>query len=992
MSKPRKKIAILGGGVGAMTAAFALTSDKDWQQDYDITVYQMGWRLGGKGASGRRASAHQRIEEHGLHVWSGFYDNAIKQMKECLDELNKSGTGGVYGSFEDAFTPHNNIALGDYTDESWSMLPLRPEDNGATPGSDGVLLTPWQYFMELVRYLRGALDKMGGGEFAHAPHPAENISAHVQRHLTRRQGFANDLSSGNSLHWLDDFVQSLPRLPDAHFAADHEALAQLSREVHSSIKLNRKFIETPGHPDEATRLLYEVLDLGGAVLQGMVADKVYRYGFDVIDRYEISSWLSKHGARSETIDGPLVRAVYDYAFGFSHGVTDHAHRAIGAGVFLNGSLRLFFTYKGSIFFKMNAGMGDTIFTPYYKALVARGVKFKFFHKVQDLKLDTTAKYVQTIEMDVQATVAGASYAPFVSVKGLDCWPSEPDYTQLNEGEMLKAQKVNLESAWSDWKPVKQVPLERGVDFDEVVLGISIGALPYIAQELIDADPAWREMIERVKTTATQAMQVWLKKETAVLGWELGNSILTAYADDMNTWADMSDLKGVEDWPDGKEPGSIAYFCGPLPDPEEIPPFSDAGFPERAQAAVRENSRTWMDAHGALLWPTAFTSDGKLDTAELVEMDYGSSTDPWDMQYFRANVDPTERYVLSAPGSTTARLRADRSGFANLWLAGDWTYTGINAGCVEAAAMSGLRAAFGLRGERPDIIGEEVDPVPGGLGPKPSPEVPMAPVLKTLRAQNSPWPWSSLFGMAQTTGASVVVPFPRDVVQKLLPAGLELGEQTITGRDEHPVILLFARQRNVRPNQMPFGMNYSEFICAVPWVRHTDPSLQDLPPLIVPTKLYLDSLPPILLGIYGYGFPKERAAMHVDMDTYIIRDAQTDEEIISCSFERTGPKMRAHTLPHFNPVRAAYEMAMVTRNRIGHWQYSVYDFSLGQAELEPLNMEIRISSDSLGLPQGIIKSPDIQESTLGAFFLTSDATISNPLQSFQLLQMLKDRTQ
>lgn len=992
LAKSRKKVAILGGGVGAMTAAFALTSDKNWKQEYDVTVYQMGWRLGGKGASGRRASAGQRIEEHGLHVWSGFYDNAIKQMKECLDELSNAKIDGVFGSFEEAFTPHNNIALGDFADKNWSMLPMRPEFNDAVPGSDGVTLTPWQYFVEIASYLREALDKIGGGKLEHAPHPTQKVPAPVQKHLTQRQGFAIDAESGSAVHWLDDLARSLPNHPGAHTDDDHDALEKISREAHSSIKLNRIALNKQGPPDEALRLLYEVLDLGGAVLRGMISDGVYRHGFDVIDSYEISGWLAKHGAQNETIDGPMVRAVYDYAFGFSHGMTDRSDRAIAAGVFLSGSLRLFFTYKGAIFYKMNAGMGDTIFAPYFKALAQRGVKFKFFHKVQNLKLNAQAQGIQTIQIDRQATVHNGAYNPFVSVKGLDCWPSEPDYTQLKEGKELQARNIDLESSWSDWQPVEKLTLERGVDFDEVILGISLGALPYIAKELIDADPAWHEMIERVKTTATQAMQLWLKKDTSDLGWQNGNSILTAYANDMNTWADMSHLKGTEDWPDGEEPGSIAYFCGPLADPKEIPPFSDTGFPERAKADVRSSSRKWIETHGPLMWPNAFQADGSLNTDELVKMDYGQSQDPWDMQYFRANFDPAERYVLSAPGSTTARLRSDRSGFANLWLAGDWTYTGINAGCVEAAAMSGLRAASGLLGKRPSIIGEEVNPVPGGLGQTPSKDVPMAPVLKTIRAQNSQWPWSSVFGMAQTTGASVVVPFPRDVVQKLLPSGLELDKQDITKSDEHPVILLFARQRDVRPNQLPFGMNYCEFICAVPWVRHTDPSLQALPPLIVPTKLYLDSLPPILLGIYGYGFPKERAAMHVDMDTYIIRDAKTDEEIISCSFERTGPKTRAHALPFFDKVRDGYEMAMVTHNRLGQWQYSVYDFSLGQAELEPLKMEIRISSDRFGLPPGIIKTPDISTSSLGAFFLTSDATISNPLQSFQLLKQLRERTE
>ena len=44
----KRKIAVLGGGIGAITAAYAITQLPNWQDDYEITVYQMGWRLGGQ--------------------------------------------------------------------------------------------------------------------------------------------------------------------------------------------------------------------------------------------------------------------------------------------------------------------------------------------------------------------------------------------------------------------------------------------------------------------------------------------------------------------------------------------------------------------------------------------------------------------------------------------------------------------------------------------------------------------------------------------------------------------------------------------------------------------------------------------------------------------------------------------------------------------------------------------------------------------------------
>ena len=63
----------------------------------------------------------------------------------------------------------------------------------------------------------------------------------------------------------------------------------------------------------------------------------------------------------------------------------------------------------------------------------------------------------------------------------------------------------------------------------------------------------------------------------------------------------------------------------------------------------------------------------------------------------ANVDPSDRYVQSLPGTDRYRLRPDESGYDNLVLAGDWTDCGLNAGCIEAATLSGLQAANAVLG-------------------------------------------------------------------------------------------------------------------------------------------------------------------------------------------------------------------------------------------------------------------------------------------------------
>src|SRR5262245_1262310 len=102
----REKIVILGGGMAALTFAFELSGLKDLQSRYDITVFQPGHRLGGKGASGRNQRCFDRIEEHGLHLFYGFYDNAFSVLRRCYAELGRPA-GAPLATLEDAFKPHD---------------------------------------------------------------------------------------------------------------------------------------------------------------------------------------------------------------------------------------------------------------------------------------------------------------------------------------------------------------------------------------------------------------------------------------------------------------------------------------------------------------------------------------------------------------------------------------------------------------------------------------------------------------------------------------------------------------------------------------------------------------------------------------------------------------------------------------------------------------------------------------------------------------------
>ncbi len=647
-------------------------------------------------------------------------------MRTAYEELNRP-KGTPLATLEDAFIPHNYIGVAENINDKWKNWMVTFPTNDLELGQPDVLPSLWDYIQMTLQFLAQHYAEVA----ARTPHlqtdcVAPDWFACVTHHaLEDIQNLltVECLSVGEMLlRGTQRIAETLSPDPAAHTAQDHHLLLRFLGE---HLEWLRARVDAQLNLDDELRRLWIYTDLANAMIRGVIADGVMYHedGLDILDGLDYRAWLQKHGASEMSYNSGLVKGLYDLVFAYHNG--EVARPSMAAGAALRSLLRIVFTYKGSIFQKMRASMGDTIFTPLYQVLKARGVKFEFFHRVENLGLSEDKGCIETIQIAQQVTLINpdgtpkpsVEYDPLIRVKGLDCWPAQPDYAQIAQGADLQngvvdgvqVQKdaIRLESFWTPWKDAGHKTLKRGEDFDVVVLGIAIGALPYICPELIAANPAWQAMTQNVETVRTIAMQLWLDPTLEELGWTGPSPVYDAYADAQNTWADMTFLTEREDWPVGREPGNVAYYCGPMPG--GIPPKLEQDAPIAALATVVTTNKDWLQTNSGYLWPQAAPQDNPagLDWNLLTDLSDGVGEARFSAQYSRVNMDPSERYVLSVAGSTRYRLRAGESGCANLYLAGDWIQNEFNMGCVEATVMSGMQCSHALSGypALDDIVGQ-----------------------------------------------------------------------------------------------------------------------------------------------------------------------------------------------------------------------------------------------------------------------------------------------
>jgi uncharacterized protein with NAD-binding domain and iron-sulfur cluster len=697
------RVAIVGGGCSGITTAFDLTRP-ELEGRYEVTVYQQGWRLGGKGASGRGPG--DRIEEHGLHLWMGFYENAFRLLRECYVELDRDPATCRFAKWDDVFfaDPLTGVK-DDHADGTTSHWITHFPSGAGTPGDPDAplrLFSAADYMTRAIALVEALLVSARREELLEsaeepATEPTAGLAPLMERvsRLIRYGQLASVTAVLEGTQLLRMALQGPNPLPSGPLLELVDLVGRFATEQ----------LEALVGQDTELRRIYEIVDLTLTCVRGSIRHGLVSHpdGFDAINDYDWREWLRMNGASERAMNSSFLHSLYNIGFAFEDG--DMERPAAAAGDALRCAVRAFLTYRGSFFWKMRTGMGDAIFAPFYEVLLRRGVRFEFFHRLENVCLsppvDGERPHVAALEFDVQAEMKdGGPYRPLVDVDGVPCWPAGPDWDQLRDGERLRAEGVEFESWW-DRHHVGQRTLEVERDFDLVVLGVGIGAIPYVAGELVERVPGWDLMVRKVKTTATQAFQLWLSEPVETLGWDDAPVNLTQVPGDFETWADMRQLIADERFV--VEPKALGYFCSSLHTPPELPSRDEVTYPADQRKRVRDSAIHSLNHGVGAVWPGA-VRDGRfrwelvVDPAGRTPEEIGDGdVARFETQFWTANVNPSDRYVLFVPGSSRYRISPLDDSVDNLTISGDWTACGLNVGCVEAAVMSGRLAAHALSG-------------------------------------------------------------------------------------------------------------------------------------------------------------------------------------------------------------------------------------------------------------------------------------------------------
>lgn len=671
----KRRVLIVGGGIAGLTAAYELSRTPDLRARWDVEVVEMGHRFGGRLASAHNPHRWGRNEEHGLHVWFGWYDNAFRLAEQVWADAPIPADcpwKSVWDAFRPIYHSDHGIVQGDEYVLRRAYFVRNADRPGTTelPSIDTIVAAMTDFPRAAIWTV---LSILGGRELS-PPGPGL-WKMRPQRRLSRLatamlRALPTDLSGGARTR------VAAARRASATMARFHRPLVAAALRVAGR--------------DAARRDLVYMLDLAIAVCRGMGSAEheiLWDGDFDRVSDWELRDWLRHHGLSEESsAKSRFVHALYDIPFAFEEG--DVARPVMEASTGLRYSFRIVFNYKHAPAYLFRGGAGETLIAPVCALLRERGVRLTPFHRLDSVAIE--GGRLGELRF-VRAARASGEYDTLVERRGFLSTRHEPDWSKIEDGAALRDRGVDFYSRFGDQGEHDEVVRRVGTDYDDVILALPLGCIKPdgdghtpVAAWLRHHPPA-RACIERLHLVPTVAAQVWLKDEVP----SFRDRAAVTWAEPFSVVSDMTPVIEHESW-SGEAPGCCAYLCGPAPLGAPRAASTSHGTKEADLKWATKKLQEGLDRHGHGLFGEGFRSH---------------TVDGEDVRYVRVNVEPWDLADLPLPGADRVRLEATDTGLDNLAICGTWVRNTTNSTSVEAAVSTGIAAARALGASTQLVLSE-----------------------------------------------------------------------------------------------------------------------------------------------------------------------------------------------------------------------------------------------------------------------------------------------
>ena len=649
-----KKVAILGGGAASCSAALALTDQPGWKERFDITIYQLGWRLGGKARSGRNKNYGQRSEGVTLHHFSSIYIETKRVIRSVYKELNRP-EGAPLRTFEEAFV---SIALRTEQEKDCEIDRECFSMDYLFDKLTGTLL--WMTKKMMIKKL--------GIDYAINEEHFKPDSIHLQFEVTSVQAFL--------------------------------------KKIFPTVKNN-----------SLTQEYLSMIDTTATIIIGFMEDNLIERGLYTINHLDLRQWLKKHGASETTINSRFVLAHYDELISYFNGDMQKPDMEAGTALqvylphfFCCEDITVWHHEAG-----LGDAMFAPIYEILKRRGVHFKFFHKVEGLVLNTG---NSKFVKQIRITKQIDLINEEYNPLIDVKGLPSWPNEPKYEEITqlEADLLQKYDIDLESFWTNWSgvyeenfghPIPEVVLKRGEDFDIIVYGIPVGSLPFLCGELLEKSPSLKKVSEHIGKVPSLQFQLWGTLDLEDWKKELYVHRLTDPMQRQAVYgiADNDDILKTENWETiGLKPEQLLYIIFNQ-HVVGIPPSNDTLFPHEQMEKVKRSSIHEIQEILKGISPNSF-QDGVFNWTVLTDPMNRTGVERFDSQYLRLNLNPSDLFTQILTNTSQYRITTDGAGFDNIYFTGDWIQNGINYGSIEGAITSGLLTSKAISGYPRQIFWEK----------------------------------------------------------------------------------------------------------------------------------------------------------------------------------------------------------------------------------------------------------------------------------------------